>query len=365
MTTAAPSAVRHRAGWLMGCALALGLGLGLGLGNIGSALAQAPGAPEATSPALDAVQMRALERATRAVVGLRATAVEGARSARSLGPQREGSGIVIDGDLVLTIGYLILEAESVFLLPDDGRRVPARVVAYDLATGFGLVRALVPLRVEPASLASAPPAGIGTSEPLVIASGGEDGQISLARLLSRRAFSGYWEYHIEGALFTGPARRDHSGAGLFNARGELLGVGSLFVGDAAGTGGAATPGNMFVPVDLLRPILGELRERGSSSASTRAWLGISCAERDDGVLILRVNDDSPAEVAGLAPGDQILAIDGQAVTSLAVLWKALWAGGRPERPVTLDIRRRGQSQNQTVVVHTVDRAKTLRRPEGI
>ncbi|MBL8327505.1 MAG: serine protease [Rubrivivax sp.] len=296
----------------------------------------------------------------RAVIGVQAEAVEDARSSRTLGAQREGSGIVIGADgLVLTIGYLILEAQSVWLVNDTGQRIPAQVVAYDLATGFGLVKALAPLGIDPVPLEG----GTAEATPLLIASGGSDAAVTLARLVSRRAFSGFWEYHIEGALFTTPPRRDHSGAALFNAHGQLLGVGSLFVPDAGSGGGAPTPGNMFVPVELLRPILAELRQRGSSAASTRAWLGISCVERDGEVRVLRVNDDSPAEVAGLAPRDLILRIDDTPVTGLDVLWKTLWAGGQPERPVQLLIRRQGQTQ--TITVYTVDRAKTLKRPARI
>jgi S1-C subfamily serine protease len=324
-----------------------------------SAAAQTP-APE--PPQLTPEQTQALARAARAVLGVQVTAVEGARSARSLGERREGSGVVIGHDgLVLTIGYLVLEAQNVSLVTEEGRRVPARVVAYDLATGFGLVQALAPLGLEPAPLGQ--PSDPGSAEPLLVASGGEQGVWSLAQLVSRRPFSGYWEYHIEGALFTMPARRDHSGAGLFNARGELLGVGSLFVSDAQAPGVPGRPGNMFVPVDLLQPILGELRERGASAASTRPWMGVSCVERDNGVVVLRVNDDSPAEVAGLAAGDRILAIDQTPVTSLAMLWKTLWASGPAERNVQLSVQRRGETLQ--LVVPAVDRAKTLRRPEGI
>jgi S1-C subfamily serine protease len=308
------------------------------------------------------VQSRALSRASDAVVGLRAVAVDDARSARTLGHERQGSGVVIGADgLVLTIGYLVLEGEAVELQPDDGRRVPARIVAYDLATGFGLVQALAPLRLEPVPLGRS--ADVGPGEPLMVASGGEDGLVSVAQLVSRRPFAGYWEYHIEGALFTAPARRDHSGAGLFNGKGELVGIGSLFVTDARGRDGPPTVGNMFVPVDLLAPILGELRTRGASRASQRAWLGINCVDDAGEVRIVRVNDDSPADVAGLLAGDRILRIDGVRVGEVSQLWKQLWAGGAPERAVTLEIRREGQAQ--TLTVQSVDRAKTLARPRGV
>jgi S1-C subfamily serine protease len=202
----------------------------------------------------------------------------------------------------------------------------------------------------------------------MVASGGDDGAVSVAELVARRPFSGYWEYHIDGALFTAPPRRDHSGAGLFNAAGELVGIGSLVVADAAGASGGSQPGprrsgNMFVPVDLLQPILGELRRTGMGPASRRAWLGLNCAEVDGQVRVLRVSDDSPADVAGLEPGDRILQIDGTAVRTLSGLWQALWSGGASERPVQLLIER--ADRQQTLTVHSVDRMKTLRRAQGV
>ncbi len=331
--------------------LALVLGLALGL----SVRAAEP------SSAVE-VQSRALQRASASVVGLRATAVDDARSAATLGRARQGSGVVIgSGDLVLTIGYLILEAEQVQLVTDDEREVPARLIGYDVATGFGLVQALAPLRIEPAPFGAT--AALTRGEPLMIVSGGEDGTISAAQLVSRRNFSGYWEYHVDGALFTSPPRPDHSGAGLFNGRGELVGIGSLLVKDAAGPDGPAQNGNMFVPIDLLRPILSELRSRGSSVSSQRAWMGVNCVEAEGTVRVVRVNSDSPAEVAGLEPGDRIVRIDGTEVNALEVLWKTLWAGGAPEREVTLDIVRGGQPQ--TLKLQSVDRMKTLKSAQGI
>lgn len=302
-----------------------------------------------------------LERAQAAVVGVISEAVEDAGSAATLGAVRSGSGVVIGEDgLVLTIGYLILEAERVDLIIDGERRVPARVVAYDLATGFGLLQALAPLRIDPVPLGRA--AAIDSDEPLLVASGVPAGGLSLARLVSRRAFSGYWEYHIEQALFTVPPRGDHSGAGLFNLDGELLGIGSLVVGEAMGPGRGRLPGNMFVPVDLLKPVIAEMRARGASRGSTRAWLGLNCEEQDGEVRVLRVTREGPAEQAGVQPGDRIVRIDDAEVGALETLWKTLWRNGA-ERDVRLTIRRDGEERS--ITVHAVDRMSTLRRPQGI
>jgi S1-C subfamily serine protease len=308
-------------------------------------------------------QSRALQRASDAVVGLTIKAVEDARSSAMLGAQRQGSGVVISADgLVLTIGYLILEAEDVEIATDDGRQWPARVVGYDLATGFGLVQALVPMKLDPVPLGDA--AALNPQAPVVVVSGGSAGAVSMARLVSKRPFSGNWEYHIDGAIFTAPARRDHSGAGLFNDQGDLVGIGSLWVADAMGiSGGPRQQGNMFVPIDLLKPMLQELRTRGIGPGSERAWVGLQAAETEAGLRVLRVNEDSPADVAGLEAGDTIVAIDGQGVRTLEALWKRLWSGGPPERDVQLEVLRQGQPM--VITVHSVDRMKALKRPKGV
>lgn len=310
-------------------------------------------------PATVEAQARALERAARAVVGLQVQAVEDARSAATLGSEREGAGVVIAEDgLVLTIGYLVLEADQVQLVTDDGRQWPARVLGVDVATGFGLVQSLVPLRIEPVPFGQS--SRLHDGEALLVIN---DAAIHMAELVSRRPFSGTWEYHLDQALFTAPPAGNHSGAALFNAQGELVGIGSLRVSDSLGPGQPRRPGNLFVPVDLLRPVLAELRGTGTTRLSRRPWLGLNCAERDGAVQVLRVADDSPADVAGLQAGDRILRIDGVAVTALEGLWKTLWAGDVPERDVVLDIEREGGTR--TLVVHSVDRMKTLRRAQGI
>ena len=306
--------------------------------------------------------IEALTRANAAVVGVDVVAVEGSRSAETLGRERSGSGVVIGPDgLVLTIGYLLLEAENIEVTTQDNRTLPARLVAYDQATGFGLVRPLLPLRgVAPVPLGSV--ADLRPGDPLMVATGGDEGGIGMTQVVGKRPFSGAWEYFIDPALFTSPPVQNHSGAPVFNRRGELMGIGSLFVGDASGEG-QPMPGNMFVPVDLLKPILAELQRNGTSKTSQRPWLGVTSSEVDGRVKVMRVVPDGPAEAAGLAPGDIVLAVDGARVTTLEQFYKKVWARSAPDTQVTLTVLQ--GSDLRVIKVQPVDRMTTLAKPAGI
>jgi len=348
------------------CGLAAVLVAAALLASAGPGAAATPVPPATAVPFTDSLPLaersRALARASDAVVAVRTLAVEDARTARTLGRQREGSGILVGDDgLVLTVGYLLLEAEHVVLQTDDGLAVPARVLGQDPFSGLGLVQALVPLRRAPVPLGDL--AVTGAPEALTVASGGIDAAVSPVQLLSRRAFSATWEYHLDSALYTAPARRDHSGAGLFNARGELVGVGSLLLADAAGDTAPRQAGNLFVPASLARSMLQQYRDHGRIDPPQRPWMGLNCLEQDGQVRVLRVTDDSPADVAGLQAGDHILRIDGVAVDGLARLWTTLWATPESERPVVLEVQR-GDAR-WALTVHTVDRSKTLRRASAI
>lgn len=316
------------------------------------------GAPSTPSQAT----IDALTRANAAVVGVEVTAVEGARSAETLGRGRIGSGVLIGPDgLILTIGYLMLEADSIQIVTPDQRKLPARAVAYDLATGFGLVKALLPLRgMDPVPLGSH--SGLQAGEPLMAAMGGEDAGVGIVQLVSKRAFSGYWEYHIDVALFTSPPIANHSGAPLFNQRGELLGIGSLLVTDARGES-PPLPGNMFVPVDLVKPILAEMLATGTSKQSRRPWLGLTSAEQAGRVQVVRVTRGSPAQAGGLAPGDVIVAVDGAPVATLEQFYKRLWAHANPDDEIKLSVQQ--GTDTRTVTVRAVDRMSTMAKPGGI
>ncbi|HXN14877.1 MAG TPA: S1C family serine protease, partial [Usitatibacter sp.] len=242
-----------------------------------------PKAAPAPAPQ-DAAAYQHLLDAANAVVGVKMRALSNARSSQSLGAERVGSGVLIaSGGLVLTIGYLILEADQIDITTSKGRTVPATVAAYDHATGFGLLRPMVSLDLKPIPLGSS--AAIEQLDRMMIAAGGgREENVTVTTVVSRRAFAGYWEYMIEGAIFTSPPRLDHSGAALINRDGELVGIGSLFVMDAM-TPGERLPGNMFVPIDLLKPILGELVATGRQRGGLRPWLGINALDEDGNVKV--------------------------------------------------------------------------------
>ena len=317
--------------------------------------------PATSAPPIASYDM--LQRVNTALVSLRVEAIPGANSVESLGQSRSGSGVVIGDDgLILTIGYLVLEAQSIEVGTHDGRSVPARAVAYDLATGFGLIRPLVPLRgVQSVALGS--PATPSTGDRMLVGIGGRDGGIGMTQLVSKRAFSGYWEYHLDQAFFTSPPAPNHSGAPLFNLQGELLGIGSLFTTDAAGKGPRSLPGNMFVPIDLLRPVLAELQATGSTRASRRPWLGLSSSALDGRLQVLRVSRESPAEAAGLQPGDVVLEIDGAKVATPEALYKQLWKHAEPDDEIELTVQQGGVVRK--IRFRAIDRMQTLRKPEGI
>ena len=314
-------------------------------------------------------EMDALSVASGAVVGIKVRVTEGARSAETLGQRRSGSGVVIGPDgLILTIGYLMVEAEQIEIVTQDNKTWPARAVAYDLATGFGLLRPLVALNgIRPVRLGDSRKLRAG--DPLMAVTGPQDrdgGDISLTRLISQRAFSASWEYHLDTALFTSPpvlgSGGNHSGAPLFNQHGELMGIGSLLVSDVTG-GNRRLPGNMFVPVDLLHPVLAELERPGSSLRSHRPWLGLTSSDQGGRVQIVRVGRESPAALAGLEAGDVVLAVDDAKVTTLEAFYKKLWDRPAPDGEIRLTVLQ--GADVRSIVLRAQDRMLTFKKPPGI
>jgi len=333
------------------------LSLALALPTIAAVPSAAPAPPKQDEEA----KYQYLKDAANAVVGIQVKALANARSAATLGVDRAGSGVVIDKDgLVLTIGYLILEADQVDVVTSEGRAVPAMVAAYDHATGFGLLRPLVPIEVKPIKLGTS-----GRVEPtfrMLVAGAGGAESLSVATVVSRRKFAGYWEYFLEDAIFTSPPRPDFGGAALIDRHGELVGIGSLFVMDAE-TPGERLPGNMFIPIDHLKPVLSELLATGKQKGARRPWLGINSMEEDGRIKVLRVTQESPAELAGIEAGDIILSLSGSHVKTLDDFYKRLWSAGAPGVEVTLKVLH--GSDVKDVKVRSMDRMEHIRKKPTI
>ena len=298
--------------------------------------------------------LRADERSLDAVVKLSIKAVPNARTAENLGAEREGTGVVFaDKGLILTIGYLILEAGSILVVAGDGRVYPATVVGYDHATGFGLLRAGIDCR--PLEIGRS--ADVRELSTVLVAAHGGAGGVSRACVVSSRRFTGWWEYMIDGGIFTAPPRFEHSGAGLIDADGKLIGIGSLWVSDALEVG-AAFPGNMFVPIDLLTPLLEDLVSKGHRREPPRPWLGVYSEEIQGHVVVTRVLPESPAAKAGLARGDIILGVGGEAVGRQSEFYQRLWSSGDAGSAVVLHVLHKRSVRQLTI--QSMDRMAFLR-----
>ena len=276
-----------------------------------------------------------LEKLVSGVVRIKAFINPEGRTLKNLGREREGSGIVIDSSgLVLTIGYIIVEAHAVEVTSNDGRTVPAEVLGYDHETGFGLLRTLAPLNVRPLGLGKS--ADLNELDPVLIASFGGSDRVAPANVVARREFAGSWEYLLNEAIFTAPPHPAWSGAALINREAKLVGVGSLIVGDTSGKGDGVV-GNMFVPIDALPPILADLISHGRVSGPGRPWLGIYAEEAHGHLYVGRVISNGPAEKAGVRRGDIIVGVAGAMPANLADFYRKIWALGGAGVTVPLDV----------------------------
>ena len=253
----------------------------------------------------------------------------------NLGREREGTGIVIDnGGLVLTIGYLMVEAHAAEIVTNDGHTVPANVVGYDNETGFGLLQAITPLKVRPVAMGKS--SEVKNGDPVLIAAFGGRAGTTAAHVVSKREFAGNWEYMLDEAIFTAPPHPAWSGAALINHDGKLVGVGSLIVGDASGKGDSVR-GNMFVPIDQLPPILGDLIAAGHPLQPAHPWLGLNTDDVGGRLVVSRVSPGAPAEKAGMRRGDIIVGVNGQTPKNLPDLYRKIWAQGAAGASVSIDV----------------------------
>jgi len=301
-------------------------------------------------------QPASVEDLVGAVVRIKTFINPDGRSVSNLGREREGSGILIDENgLVLTIGYLMVEAHAAEITTSTGRTVPASVVGYDHDTGLGLLRTIEPLKLKALPIGKA--GDLKTGDPVLVSSFGGVGMVAAVRVASRRVFAGSWEYMVDNAIFTSPPHPQWSGAALINREGKLVGVGSLIVGDASGNKDNS-PGNMFVPIDVLMPIFGDLLADGRVAGPGKPWLGMNADEMAGRLMVTRVTPESPAEKAGLRRGDVVVGIGGEAITTLPDFYRKLWSLGSAGVNVPLDVVQGGNSRRIDVPsVHRLDHLK--------
>jgi S1-C subfamily serine protease len=299
-----------------------------------------------------------LARTLSAVVGVRSIIPVDASSADALGTERMGHGVVIGRNgLVLTIGYLVTEAETVWLKSHDGSSVPGHVLAFDQETGFGLVQPLAKLDLP--SLEFGNSARTQAGDRVVVAGAGGRAHAVAARIVSKQQFAGYWEYFLDEAIFTAPFHPNWGGTAMIGSEGELLGIGSLQL-ERSRDGAKAEPINMIVPIDILKPVLDDLVKFGRANRPVRPWLGLYTPELDDHIVVARVAKRGPARRAELKTGDVVLAVGHHEVRELADFYRRIWSLGSAGVNVPLTIHREGDTFD--VTIKSGERAQFLKQP---
>jgi len=299
-----------------------------------------------------------LEQALAAMVGLRSIVPADAFTAETLGTERAGNGVFIrDNGLVLTIGYLITEAESIWLNLSDGRSVPGHVIGYDQETGFGLVQALAKVEVPALDIGKSSTASVG--ERVVLGGAGGRHRSVGARIVAKQEFAGYWEYLLDEAFFTAPSHPNWGGTALIGPAGDLIGIGSLQLQHVVDKGQPQNI-NMVVPIDLLNPILNDLMNTGRRSGPSRPWLGLYATEVESRLVVVGIADRGPAKKADLRNGDIVLSVAGKEVRELASFFRCIWAQGEAGVDVPLTIYRDGETVD--VQVKSSERGRFLKGP---
>jgi S1-C subfamily serine protease len=300
-----------------------------------------------------------LAKVFASVVSVRSHISEDAHTAPILGTERGGNGIVIrDEGVVLTIGYLVTEAETIWLTDHAGNAVQGDVLGYDQETGFGLIQALG--RLDAKAIKIGKSSTIREGDPVMLAGfGGRTSSIN-AEVIAVREFAGYWEYLLDDAIFTSPAHPNWGGVGLIGPSGELLGIGSLFI-QHDGADGEAVDGNMVVPIDLLAPIYDEMVTLGRPSKKPRPWMGLFGTEDEDRVVVAALTEDGPADQAEVEVGDIVLTVAGQPVNSLADMFRKVWSLGHAGIEVPMALDRDGEIIQ--VSIETIARSALLKGPK--
>lgn len=355
----APDWSRRLAGLALAAVVAAGLAVpGPAAAAVGArAVPAQSGGPRLPPPSGD---LGDLTRFNPSIVRVDTKVPEDATSAQSLGGARFGTGIILDERTVLTIGYLTLEADAVMVTTASGKRIPASVAGYDHATGFGLVRTVLPLDGKPMAL--------GDSDRIkekqrVLTLGQGEPEATEIFVLSRKPFAAGWEYLIESPIYTFPPVNNWSGAALISAEdGRLIAVGSLIVNDAA-SGQPGVPGNLWVPVNLLKPIMADLLSKGRRGGGANPWLGMTTESVRGNLMVVRVARNGPAEAAGVSPGDVVIGVAGEKVADQAEFYRKVWKVGPAGATIPLRVLKDGDVKD--LAVKSIDRSDFLKKATGI
>jgi S1-C subfamily serine protease len=309
----------------------------------------------AVAPLAAQAQSLTLEQLLSGVVHIKTFITPDGRTVENLGREREGTGIVIDNNgLILTIGYLMIEAVSAEISTNDGHTVGANVIGYDNESGFGLLQTVSPLKVRALQMGKASDIKVG--DPVIVASHGGAQGMSPVNVVAKREFAGTWEYLLDEAIFTAPSHPAWSGSALISHEGKLVGVGSLIVQDASGKGDGVK-GNMFVPIDRLSPILADLISDGRPAVA-RPWLGLNTDDVGGHLVVSRVTPGAPAEKAGLRKGDIIVGVNGETPTGLPDFYRKVWSQGDAGVDIPLDVLQ--NHRRRSIQIHSINRLDHLK-----
>ena len=299
-----------------------------------------------------------LEQALGAIASLRSTVPADAFSADTLGTERQGNAVHIGDGQMLTIGYLINEAETIWLRFSDGKVLQGTTLGYDYETGFGLVQTLGRIGVPSLEPGDSDAARIGAQ---VVAAGAGGAQHSVAaEITARQEFAGYWEYLVEDALFTAPSHPNWGGTALIGRGGELLGIGSLQL-ERSSEDGKSEPINMFVPINLFKPIAKDLRMHGRPNRPSRPWIGVHAAEIDGNLVVIGRAQRGPARRAGLLRRDLLVGVAGEEVRDLGGFYRRMWSVGPAGAEIPLLVVRDGKKIDLRIT--SSDRSVMFKAPK--
>jgi len=284
------------------------------------------------------------------VVSIDSKIREEARTSKSLGTIRQGSGVIIDEYNILTIGYIVIEAHEIMIGLPNGKQIPGKLTGYDHSSGFGIVSPIIKTKLTPLEIGNSN--DVDLDDTLLILPSPQKGIGSMAKMVSRRPFVGWWEYFLEKPIYTLPMNQSWAGAPLISSNGQILGVGSLFVQDAAFPG-TFSPGNMFVPINLLKPILNDLIKYGRRKTDIKPYMGMSTTDSSGKVIITRVSKKGPAEKSGIKKNDIIKNVNGKPISSVEELYKTIWSSGSFGIEINIEVIR--NEKNINFKVKTVDR----------